>query len=193
MARFSTLVVFALAALASAAPLKRRQTCTDVEEADDTTATAPVATVDGLPDFKNLQYADIQISSGVAGNAKEEAEANFVVPFANLDLATIPDDVQDAIETLREAAEDAETELFNPAIAAADGAEADALQVGKIKNKVLKLTAFETVLKIKLAKAQAAGDDTSDIESKITDEQTKLSNNIKTDQGSAGETSQAVV
>ena len=48
---------------------------------------------------------------------------------------------------------------------------ADALQNGKIKNKVLKLTGEVQNLKIKLAKAQASGDDTSSIESKIAAEQ----------------------
>ena len=51
---------------------------------------------------------------------------------------------------MREAAEDAETAQFNPAIAAESGAEADALQVGKIKNKVLKLTGEVQVLNIQV-------------------------------------------
>ena len=41
---------------------------------------------------------------------------------------------------MREAAETAETAQFDPAIDAASGAEATALQNGKIQNKVLKLT-----------------------------------------------------
>lgn len=72
---------------------------------------------------------------------------------------------------MRQAAEAAETDEFNPAIDAASGAAADALQNGKIKNKVLKLTGEVQVLKIKLAQAQASGADTSDIEDKITEEQ----------------------
>ena len=72
---------------------------------------------------------------------------------------------------MRKAAENAETSLFNPAIDAADGAEADALQNGKIKNKVLKLTGIIQVNKIKLAKAQASGADTSSFEEKIAEEQ----------------------
>ena len=67
-------------------------------------------------------YAAFQISDGVAGNAEAEANAVFVDPFANVDLSTISSDVLDAIETMREAAEDAETAQFNPAIAAASGA-----------------------------------------------------------------------
>lgn len=138
---------------------------------------------------------------------------------------------------MREAAEDAETDQFNPAIAAASGADgeaphflcsssspltldatssADALQVGKIKNKVLKLTGEVQALNIQLAQAQAAGKDTSDIESKISEEQyvpsrffsmymsmtisdatfssfrTKLTTNIATDKASAGQPSKGV-
>ena len=51
---------------------------------------------------------------------------------------------------MRKAAEAAETDEFNPAIDAATGADADALQVGKIKNKVLKLTGEVQVLNIKV-------------------------------------------
>ena len=56
-----------------------------------------------------------------------------------------------AVKAMREAAEDAETSLFNPAIdAAASDAEADALQNGKIKNKVLKLTGELQALQIQV-------------------------------------------
>jgi hypothetical protein len=74
-----------------------------------------------------------------------------VDPFKGVDLATVSDDDLDALKSMREAAEDAETEEFNPAIDAADGAEADALQVGKIKNKVLKLTGLVQVLNIQVS------------------------------------------
>lgn len=95
----------------------------------------------------------------------------FVDPFAGIDLATLDASVAKNVETMRQAAEAAETDEFNPAIDAASGAAADALQNGKIKNKVLKLTGEVQVLKIKLAQAQASGADTSDIEDKITEEQ----------------------
>ena len=65
-------------------------------------------------------------------------------------MSTVSSDVLDAMNAMREAAEDAETEQFNPAIDAASGSEADALQVGKIKNKVLKLTGEVQVLNIKV-------------------------------------------
>ncbi|KAG8897869.1 hypothetical protein FRC00_003716 [Tulasnella sp. 408] len=136
-------------------------------------------------------YQSFQISDGVAGNAEAEANAVFVDPFDGQDLATVDDATVDALSVMRELAEDAETELFNPQIEAASGADAAALKVGKIKNKVLKLTGFSQVLKIKIAKGQAAGDDTSDDESKLAEEQGKLTKNIATDVKSAGQASKA--
>lgn len=85
-------------------------------------------------------YANFQISDGTAGDAEAKANAIFVDPLDGVDLATIDKTTLTAIKTMREAAEDAETSLFNPAIDAASGADATALQNGKIQNKVLKLT-----------------------------------------------------
>ncbi|PBK73702.1 hypothetical protein ARMSODRAFT_646010 [Armillaria solidipes] len=143
--------------------------------------------------FELLDYADFQISDGVAGQAAAEANAVFVDPFDNVDLATVDSQTLDDMQTMREAAESAETDDFNPAIAAASGAAADALQVGKIKNKVLKLTGEVQVLNIKIAQAQASGDDTSDLEDSLAEEQTKLNTNIATDVKNAGQTSQSAV
>ncbi|KAF5370874.1 hypothetical protein D9758_002105 [Tetrapyrgos nigripes] len=142
--------------------------------------------------FKELAYADFQISDGVAGQAEAKANAVFVDPFQGVDLATVSDDDLEALKTMREAAEDAETELFNPAIDAAEGDEQDALQAGKIQNKVLKLTGLSQVLNIQIAQAKASGDDTSDLEEKLQEEQTKLNTNIATDQKSAGAASKGV-
>ena len=116
-------------------------------------------------------YSQFQISDGVGGNAQAEADAVFVTPLAGLDLASLDGSVAENMNTMREAAESAETDDFDPQIEAASGAAADALQVGKIKNKVLKLTGEVQVLQIKIAKAKASGDDTSDLESDLADEQ----------------------
>lgn len=88
----------------------------------------------------------------------------------------------------RTTAEDAETETggFNDAIAAASGTAADALQVGKIKNKVLKLKL--EVLNLQIDQAQNGNDNTA----KIAAEQKKLDTNIATDKKSAGQASQSV-
>lgn len=89
------------------------------------------------------------------------------------------------LQTERETAEDAETDGFNGAISSASGAAADALGVGKIKNKVLKLTFEVTALQIQ----QAQGADNQD---KIDEEQTKLNNNIALDVKNNGKASQTV-
>ena len=70
-------------------------------------------------------YASFQISDGTAGDAQAKANAVFVDPFAGVDLATLDDAVAKNMNTMREAAETAETAQFNPAIAAASGAAAD--------------------------------------------------------------------
>ena len=77
---------------------------------------------------------------------------------------------------------------FNDAIAAAGktSAAGKALQVGKIKNKVLKLELEVLVLQIQQVQS---GKDNS---AKIAEETTKLNNNIKLDQDAAGQKSQSV-
>lgn len=92
------------------------------------------------------------------------------------------------IQAARVTAENAETETggFNDAIAAASGSAADALQVGKIKNKVLKLKL--EVLGLQIDQAQSGTDNTA----KIAAEQKKLDTNIATDKKSAGQASQSV-
>ncbi|KAI0683294.1 hypothetical protein BC835DRAFT_1395938 [Cytidiella melzeri] len=143
--------------------------------------------------FTELAYADFQISDGVGGNAEAQANAVFVDPFSGQDLATISSATLQAIQNMREAAETAETAQFNPAIDAASGAAADALQVGKIKNKVLKLTGEVQGINIEIAQATAAGKDTSSLETSLKAEQTKLNNNIALDKANAGDASKGVV
>ncbi|KAF8661658.1 hypothetical protein AX16_001270 [Volvariella volvacea WC 439] len=155
---------------------------------------APVPKLRRQINFPELPYEQFQISSTPGGTAQEEAAAIFLDPFNGVDLTTLDPSVERNIAAMRSAAESAETELFNPAIdAAASEAEADALQVGKTKNKVLKHTAFLQVLRIRLANAQAAGDDTSSLEADIVGRQTKLDSNAAADRANAGKASQAVV
>ncbi|KAF9264190.1 hypothetical protein L218DRAFT_254584 [Marasmius fiardii PR-910] len=137
--------------------------------------------------FKELPYAQFQISDGTAGQAEAKANAVCVDPFQGQDLATVDAASLKALSDMRVAAEDAETSLFNPAI---DKASADALQNGKIQNKVLKLTCETQVLKIQLAQAKTG--DTASIQSKLDEEQTKLNTNIATDKKNAGAASQGV-
>lgn len=71
----------------------------------------------------HYSYAQYQISDTPAGNAQAEAEAVFVELFEGIELATVSDQDRDNVEAMRKQAEDAETDLFNPAIDAASGAE----------------------------------------------------------------------
>ncbi|KAJ9241058.1 hypothetical protein DTO169E5_3753 [Paecilomyces variotii] len=128
-------------------------------------------------------FAELSISSGTGGNAEAEAKTVFPTPS---DLASVSSDDLDTLKTERETAEDAETDGFDPAIDdATDDATKTALQNGKIKNKVLKLTGEVLALKI----AQAQGDDNAD---KIAEEQKKLDTNIQLDKEAAGQASQSV-
>ncbi|KAI0533373.1 small secreted protein [Xylaria digitata] len=131
--------------------------------------------------FSQQNYDDISISGGVAGNAQNEALAVFSALDLN-DLANVDEDDLDFLNSVNQIANDAETDAFNPAIEAASGEEADALQRGKIKNKVLKLTA--TVLKLQAQAAQG-----EDVQDKLDEEQTKLDNNIQQDEDEAGNAS----
>ncbi|KAH8926815.1 hypothetical protein BT69DRAFT_1258863 [Atractiella rhizophila] len=156
--------------------------------AEDVAASNAATTSSGASTFQLLDYAAFQISDGVAGNAKAEADAVFADKFAGVDLATVSETDTNNVETMRQAAEAAETEQFNPAIDAAGGtnsAQGEILQRGKIKNKVLKLSAELLVNQIKLAQGQ-------DTQSKIDETQTKLNNNIQQDTAEAGQPSQGV-
>ncbi|KAG8744733.1 hypothetical protein FRC10_009498 [Ceratobasidium sp. 414] len=136
-------------------------------------------------DFILQKYADFQISSTPAGNAQAEADAVFVDMFKGVDLNSIPSATLAAMSNMRSAAEDAEAN-FVSAIAAAGGqstTKGAELQVGLIKNKVLKLTGLLQIDTIK--KAQGA----TDQDAKIADIQTKLANNVKQDTANAGKTS----
>ncbi|KAH7128688.1 hypothetical protein B0J11DRAFT_276605 [Dendryphion nanum] len=127
-------------------------------------------------------YSDFQISSGTAGNALAEVMAKFPIDMSN--LATVDAADQKIISDARQVAESAETDAFNPAIAAAGG-DSTALQNGKIKNKVLKLQL--EVLDLMISAAQ--GEDKAD---KIAAETKKLNNNIALDKKAAGQKSQSV-
>ncbi|KAH7177054.1 small secreted protein [Dactylonectria macrodidyma] len=148
-----SLITFGLVALVSASPLSKRAV------------------------FSTTSYDDLSISGGVAGNAQQEA----LQKLAGLpdDLSTVEESDLDFLNSVNQIANDAETDAFNVAIDAAEGEEADALQRGKIKNKVLKLTA--TILKLEAQQAQG-----EDVSEKLATEQQKLQNNIDQDEEAAG-------
>ncbi|OLN86841.1 hypothetical protein CCHL11_04597 [Colletotrichum chlorophyti] len=156
--KFSQFITVGFAALAAAAPLSVRQ-----------------ANV-----FSTQTFNDLSISGGTAGNAKQEA----LDKLAGLptDLSTVSKADLDFLNSVNQIANKAEKEAYNPAIEAATGEEADALQRAKIKNKVLKLTA--TMLKLQAQQAQG-----EDVAEKMATEQKKLDNNIKQDEAEAGKAS----
>lgn len=152
-----SLVTLGLAALAVASPIAKRQTI-----------------------FSNTAYDDISISGGVAGNGEQEAlDALGGLPA---DLTTVSEDDIRFLSRVNRICNEAETGAFNPAIEAASGEEAEALENGKTKNKILKLTA--TMLRLQIEQAQ--GEDVAD---KIEAEQKKLDNNINADREAAGQAS----
>ncbi|KAG9235727.1 hypothetical protein BJ875DRAFT_494737 [Amylocarpus encephaloides] len=163
---FSAAFTLALATLSIAAPTNRR-------------SLEPRAAVLGT-----ATYDDLSISGGVAGDAESEALAKL--PIDVNDLANVdPADIA-FLGDVNDIANDAETDAFNVAIeAATDDAEKTALENGKIKNKVLKLTATKLEL---MAKA-AQGEDTAD---KLAAEQKKLDSNIALDAAAAGQESTAL-
>ncbi|KAG8169591.1 hypothetical protein KVR01_000336 [Diaporthe batatas] len=130
--------------------------------------------------FTDTTFNDISISGGTAGNAQAEAEQ--ALSGLPTDLTQVEQADLDFLNSVNQVANDAEKEAFNPAIEAATGAEADSLQIGKIKNKVLKLTA--TIKKLEAQQAQ--GEDVAD---KLAEEQKKLNNNIAQDEAEAGNAS----
>ncbi|PAV17350.1 small secreted [Pyrrhoderma noxium] len=105
-------------------------------------------------------YFTYQISDGIGGYADEEASERFVKPFYEMDLSLIPYSIYDALLLAKEAAEDAEIELFQPAIEKEGGngtVKGQALQIGLIKNRVLYATASVQAQKIKMAQNDARG------------------------------------
>ncbi|KFY09852.1 hypothetical protein V492_05308 [Pseudogymnoascus sp. VKM F-4246] len=146
-------------------------------------------TVSALPlssrALSSQTYNDLSISAGQAGDAEAEALAKIGIDTS--DLANVSAEDLKLIKGIHDVAEDAEVEAFNPALdAATSDDEKTAIQNGKIKNKVLKLTATVTALQIQ----QAQGDDS--VATKLAAEQKKLANNIATDTKNAGQASTAI-
>ncbi|KAK1972631.1 hypothetical protein LZ32DRAFT_612378 [Colletotrichum eremochloae] len=150
---------------------------------------APVDTVDRRQaKLLSVQsYSQFQVSDGTGGNALGEVAQKFPVAQIKANLKGVSKDDLAILQGARVAAEDAETDAggFNDAIAKASGADADALQVGKIKNKVLKLQL--EVLALQVQQAQGA-----DNQAKIDAEQKKLNNNVNLDKAAAGKPSKSV-
>lgn len=121
----------------------------------------------------------ISISGGTAGTAEADALAVFsAVDLKNPETVSQAD--LDFMGDVNDVANDAETDAYNVAIAAATGDAKVALQNAKIQNKVLKLEA--TVLQLTIQAAQ--GKNTA---AKLAAETKKLQNNIALDKKAAGQ------
>ncbi|KAK3398011.1 hypothetical protein B0T20DRAFT_238154 [Sordaria brevicollis] len=134
-------------------------------------------------------YSQFSVSGGVGGNALAEVKAKF--PIDENNLASVSAEDLAIIKAARKTAENAETKAggFNEAIKAAGGTKTEAgkaLQVGKIKNKVLKLKLFNLAMQIEQAQGK------KDNSAKIAEETKKLNKNIELDKAAAGQKSTAV-
>ncbi|KAA8627677.1 hypothetical protein TUN199_04805 [Pyrenophora tritici-repentis] len=158
--------VLSLAALAIAAPTPNKHAL----EARQSAAV-----------FADTTYNAISISGGQAGNAKAEAAAVFKALDVN-NLKDIASEDLTFLNTVNQVANDAEKEVFNPAVEAATGDQATQIQNGKIKNKVLKLMA--TVLKLQAQEAQG-----QDVAATLAEETKKFDNNVALDVKAAGQVS----
>ncbi|KAF4636964.1 hypothetical protein G7Y89_g1102 [Cudoniella acicularis] len=179
----SLISVFLAASSVIASPMPAKKSATSTTSAATAKSTTATAATGGNV-LTSQTYNAISISGGTAGNAKAEADALFSAIDTN-NLAAVSAADLKIIKNTHDVAENAEVQAFNPVIAAASGTTATDLQNGKIKNKVLKLTA--TVLSLQIQAAQ--GTDTS---AKLTAEQTKLDKNIALDTAAAGQTATAV-
>lgn len=81
----------------------------------------------GASVLTSAAYNDFQISTGTAGTA--ESKANALFADLPTDLSTVSAADLKIVKGIHDVAEDAEVDGFNPAIAAADGDAATALQV----------------------------------------------------------------
>lgn len=115
------------------------------------------------------KYNTFQISDGVGGNALAETNQAFPVDMRNPGAVSKADLA--VLVAARQTAENAET-AFNSAVAAASGAAAQALDVGKTKNKVLKLRTFEMLVQVQQARGS------TDKDAQLADIQKKLAANV---------------
>ncbi|KAI9648185.1 hypothetical protein NHQ30_002817 [Ciborinia camelliae] len=173
---FSTLaILFSLSVASLAAPVDTlKRATTKAESASVLTAGS---------------YSDFQVSDGIAGNALAEVNAKFPIDTSNLADVSAAD--LDIISRAAQISEDAETGTggFNDAIAAAGGTgttAGTALQIGKIKNKVLKLQT--DVLRIQIETAQGNTGSTSELAA----QQKKLATNVALDVAQAGNKSTSI-
>ncbi|ORY61545.1 uncharacterized protein BCR38DRAFT_411409 [Pseudomassariella vexata] len=138
------------------------------------------------------RYAEFQISDGVAGQALAEVAQKFPVDTILRDPASVTPDDLAILKAARQTAENAETETggFNDAIAKANATQPGsavvrALQLGKNKNKILKLQLLLLTRTIEVS--QGHGNQTA-----LTETSRKLNHNVALDEAAAGQPSKGV-
>ncbi|EKD14392.1 hypothetical protein MBM_07622 [Drepanopeziza brunnea f. sp. 'multigermtubi' MB_m1] len=136
--------------------------------------------------FTATSYNNISISGGVAGQAQAEAQARLAAVNITDAASVNPADL-DFLTSVNDICNQAELGAFNPAIMAAapNSPQQAALQAGKTKNKVLKLTATIMTLNIQAAQGQ-------NVTQRLADETAKLNLNVAADKAVAGSDSMAV-
>ncbi|RDW94382.1 hypothetical protein BP5796_00145 [Coleophoma crateriformis] len=183
--KFSIALVAVLAGFVAASPMPKKAASSSTAAAAAATSTASTSTkaAAGADVLTASDYSAFQISDGTAGTAQAKANALFSAIDMN-NLASVSANDLKVIQGIHTVAENAEVKAFNPAIAAASGAAATALQNGKIQNKVLKLTAEVLGIQVKAAQGGSS--------SSLAAEQAKLKNNIALDTAAAGQASTSV-
>ncbi|RDW89039.1 hypothetical protein BP6252_01071 [Coleophoma cylindrospora] len=182
--KFSIALVAVLAGFVAASPMpKKASSSTTSAAAATSTASSSSKAASGADVLTASAYNSFQISDGTAGTAQAKANALFSAIDMN-NLASVSANDLKVIQGVHTAAENAEVKAFNPAIAAASGSAATALQNGKIQNKVLKLTAEVLGIQVKAAQGGSS--------SSLAAEQTKLTHNIALDAAAAGQASSSV-
>jgi hypothetical protein len=131
----SSVIAFSLLALAASSPMPKKKTATTstataaaTSAAASSAATGTTSTAATGSGLVSQDYNTISISGGTAGNAEAEANALFTSIDMN-NLAGVSAADLAIVKGTHDVAEDAEVQAFNPAIAAASGDAATALQV----------------------------------------------------------------
>nr|ARK07241.1 putative secreted effector protein CSEP019 [Podosphaera xanthii] len=183
----SSILAFSLLALVIASPLPKDDKESDKGSSKDSGKSQSKASAagDGVSVLQSQAYNDFSVSDGTAGQAEQDVNKLFSKIDMN-NLASVSAEDLKIIKATHDVAEDAEVQGFNPAIAAATGEEAKALENGKIANKVLKTTATVLVLQIKIAQGEEVDP------ALLEKEQAKMKKNIQLDAAAAGEAMKGV-
>jgi len=125
------------------------------------------------------QFSQFTIANGVGGNALAEAQAAFPGTAADLSAAQTAGFNADANCAVR-----AESAFLSDGAIASASRATNSISVGLFKNKVLKI--YGTLLVLQAEVAQNGGVASASQQAAITDQMTKLAENVQVDQTNAG-------